>query len=370
MINFRTLTLVFIIAVAFKANSQQRPQTPQPPFPYTVEEVSYTIESDTTVRLAATLTIPKSKGPFKAILIIGGSGQTSRDQPFFGHKPLWVLSDYLTRLGYATLRFDDRGAGQSTKGSKKLHELEEKDYLADAAAGIDFLKQHPLIDPSKIGVIGHSAGATQGLAILADEKRGLCFSIMLAGCVSDYPHMIVAQQSKLMAKAAGWSIAWQKADSSFVSRSIHYTKSENNYEQRYKSIKAIADDELSKLEEQQRDELQKKMYTRVHILSSEQFYQAAQQEKDDYLLKIKSPVLIINGDLDLNVDAAYHSPKMAASLKKNFHQKSRIVVLKGINHMLQGGGKTGLMEESKEINETISPLILKEIKDWLTKLNN
>jgi hypothetical protein len=37
--------------------------------------------------------------------------------------------------------------------------------------------------------------------------------------------------------------------------------------------------------------------------------------------------------------------------------------------MLQGGGRTGLMEESKDINETISPLILEQISKWLSTLS-
>lgn len=365
--------LIFISASCFvitmHVKAQQRPQTPQAPFPYQVREVSYIVASDTSVKLAATLTLPPGKGPFKAILIIGGSGQTSRDQPFFGHKPLWVLSDLLTREGYATLRFDDRGAGLSSKGSKKLHELEEEDYLADAAAGIDFLKKQPSIDSNKIGVVGHSAGAAQGLRLLANRKNNLYFSIMLAGCVNNYPHMVVMQQSRLMAKAAGWPLSWQQADSAFVSRSIYYTKTEKNYEQRYKAIKEIADEELANLGKLETDVLQKKMYTRVNILSSDQFHNAAQVEPEDDLLKIKSPVLIINGDLDLNVDAAFHSPKMASSLQRNFHQKSKLVVLKGINHLLQSGGQTGLMEESKDISETISPLVLNEISAWLKTLD-
>ncbi len=113
----------------------------------------------------------------------------------------------------------------------------------------------------------------------------------------------------------------------------------------------------------------KGFYTRVNILSSEQFHKAAQVKQEDWLLKIKCPVLIINGDLDLNVDAKIYVPKMAASLKKNYNKKSNIYVLHGINHMLQQG-KTGLSEESNEIKETINPEILDIIGKWLYNLES
>lgn len=351
------------------AVSQERPQTPKEPFPYESLEVVYQVKSDTSVHLAATLTLPEGKAPFPAVLIIGGSGQTSRNQPFYNHQTLLVLSDYLTRRGFATLRFDDRGAGKSTSGTKKHYELEESDYLADAAAGLEFLKAHPNINSDKIGIIGHSAGATQGLNLAADQSNNVWFSIMLAGAVNNYPHMIVAQQSKLMAKVSRKSSSVQHADSTFITRSIYYTINEPSYEQRVKAIQAIADQELAKLSRTEREQMKKPFYTRVNILSSEQFHKAAQQKQEDYLLSVKCPVLTLLGDNDLNVDAKYYAPKMKASMAKNYHKKSQLHVLPGINHMMQYS-KTGLSEESNDISETINSRVLKIIGTWLAQLDD
>lgn len=350
------------------AKGQERPQTPKPPFPYRSVDVSYTVKTDTAVHLAASLTIPAGKGPFPAVLIIGGSGQVSRDQPFYNHKTMWVLADFLTRQGFATLRFDDRGAGKSTGGSKKWNELTEADLVADAAAGFDFLKQYPSIDPGKIGIIGHSAGARQGVEIASQEGRNAYFAIMLAGAIESFPHDIVAHQSKLMARAAGQSATAQKADSSFMARAIYYTVNEPSYEKRKTEIQRIADEELKTIPSPERETVTKGFYTRVNILSSGQFHEAAQAKQEDWLLKIKCPVLIINGDRDLNVDAKAYAPKMAASLKKNYNKKSSQYILPGINHMLQQG-KTGLSEESNEIEETINPQILAILGKWLTDLS-
>ncbi|WP_410221083.1 alpha/beta hydrolase family protein [Pedobacter sp.] len=195
---YNIASLIFLLTNFITVSGQERPQTPIPPFPYQSIEVSYVVKTDTAVRLAASLTIPEGKGPFPAVLIIGGSGQVTRDQPFYNHKTMWVLADFLTRNGFATLRFDDRGAGKSTAGTKKQSELLEADLVADAAAGFDFLRQHPSIDPSKIGIIGHSAGARQGVEIASQEERNAYFAIMLAGAVESFPHDIVAHQSKLM----------------------------------------------------------------------------------------------------------------------------------------------------------------------------
>lgn len=279
-----------------------------------------------------------------------------------------VLSDFLTKQGFATLRFDDRGAGKSTLGTKKYNKLVESDYLADAAAGLDFLKSNSLINAGKIGIVGQSAGATQGLVLAADDENKIWFSIMLAGAVNNYPHMIVAQQSKLMAKVSGKSNHVQEVDSSFIARSIYFTINESSYDERVKAIQAIADQELAKLTPLERDEVKKSFDTRVRILSSEQFHTAAQQKQEDPLLKVKCPVLILLGGNDLNVDANYYAPRMRASMQKNYHPKSQLYVLPGINHMMQNS-KTGLSEESKDIVETINSKVLEIIASWLYKLD-
>ena len=46
---------------------RERPQTPKPPFPYRIEEVSYTNVNDK-VTLAGTLTLPHGDGPFPCLL--------------------------------------------------------------------------------------------------------------------------------------------------------------------------------------------------------------------------------------------------------------------------------------------------------------
>ena len=48
-----------------------RPQEPKPPFPYRSNDVSY---KNGDVTLAGTLTLPRAKGPFAAVLLITGSG--------------------------------------------------------------------------------------------------------------------------------------------------------------------------------------------------------------------------------------------------------------------------------------------------------
>ncbi|NQU86644.1 MAG: alpha/beta hydrolase [Mariniphaga sp.] len=132
----------------------KRPQTPVKPYPYLEEEVIYQNKNDG-ITLAGTLTIPNSEGKFPAVVLITGSGAQDRDETIFGHKPFLVLADYLTRNGFAVLRTDDRGVGGSEGDIRKVT---SEELAGDALAGVNYLKNHPKIDNSRIGLIGHSEG--------------------------------------------------------------------------------------------------------------------------------------------------------------------------------------------------------------------
>ncbi len=89
-------------------------------------------------RLAGTLTIPQG-GPLRTVvLLITGSGAMDRDETVFGHKPFWILADYLSRRGHAVLRLDDRGVAESSGDRSSITPADEAD---DMAAAVEFLRK-------------------------------------------------------------------------------------------------------------------------------------------------------------------------------------------------------------------------------------
>lgn len=82
---------------------RNRPQTPQPPFPYQTEEVTFTT-SKSHAAMAGTLTILERQGKRKmdVVLMVSGSGAQDRDETLFGHKPFLVIADALARQGIAS----------------------------------------------------------------------------------------------------------------------------------------------------------------------------------------------------------------------------------------------------------------------------
>lgn len=149
-----------------------RPQTPKGPFPYTQEEVSF---SNGDAVLKGTLVLPEGCTRNTPVLImVTGSGLQNRDEVFYEHRPFAVIADAFARTGIATLRYDDRGFGESTGD---IINCTTEDLKNDALVGIGLLRERF----DKVGVIGHSEGSTIALMLAAEKKAD--FIVSLAGMV-------------------------------------------------------------------------------------------------------------------------------------------------------------------------------------------
>lgn len=127
-----------------------------PGAPYTAEEV--TVQTPMGHTLAGTLTLPRGKGPFPAMVTITGSGSQERDEEIplvKGYRPFRQIADTLSRMGIAVLRMDDRGAGRSGGNARTAT---SEDFARDIAAGVAYLRGRPEIDGKRVGLVGHSEG--------------------------------------------------------------------------------------------------------------------------------------------------------------------------------------------------------------------
>ncbi len=327
-----------------------RPQEPNPPFPYKSEEVSF--ENETTgMHYAGTLTLPDSGGRFPAVILITGSGTHNRNEEVFGHKPFLVIADYLTRRGIAVLRIDDRGIGGST-GKKSA--VTSADHAKDVIAEIEFLKSRRDIDPKRIGLVGHSEGGIIA-PLVASQSKDVAFIVLMGGPgVPGYK--IILSQLALIDKAAGESDTAINAALSMEKRLLDIVITEKD------SVRAVG--KLRYVLETENAATAAAAEASVGQLLSPWYRSFLSYDPNPVLRKVKCPVLALWGSKDLQVSPSENLPAVERALKSGGNKDFKVVEIPGLNHLFQDA-KTGSPNEYVQIEETFSPAALKVMGDWI-----
>lgn len=317
----------------------RRPQTPVGPFPYATEEVSFTNEDAV---LKGTLTLPENCDRKTPVLImVTGSGLQNRDEEMFSHKPFAVIADAFARAGIATLRYDDRGFGEST-GDVVLCTTE--DLKNDALAGVKLLRDRF----ERVGVIGHSEGGT--IALMLAGERQVDFAVSLAGMIVSGAETLLAQNRRAF-ESAGLpeseveAFARLLSDTFTAIRTRAPLPSADNYD--------IT------------DALRKNYAAALPSFRTPYMEFFLGLDLSASLSGITCPVMALNGTKDTQVQCDRNIAALEAGLPSN--SRSVIRAEDGLNHLFQHC-VTGEVSEYKSIEETFSPEVLSEMIAWIKTL--
>ena len=352
----------------------KRPQVPKKPFPYDVREVTYENtagenkagENKTAgIKLAGTLTLPRASDsqaqtPYAAVLLITGSGPQNRDEELLGHKPFLVLADYLTLRGIAVLRVDDRGVGGSTGD---LNEATSVDLAGDALAGVEFLKSQKDIDPRRIGLIGHSEGGLIA-PLAAARSSDVAFIALIAGPGTS-GEQILYSQGALILKAVGDGddkIAHQRQLQEKLFAVVKRERDNSAAEKQLAEIFAAELDQLSDAEKKAAGNAEAK----YKAILTPWFRYFLTYDPRPTLAQVKCPVLAVIGERDLQVPSKENLPGIEKALQSGGNKDFTVRELEGLNHLLQKC-QTGSPTEYGQIEETMSPMALELIGDWIQK---
>lgn len=347
-----------------------RPQTPKPPFPYVSRDIVYH-SPDGKVQYGATITMPDSTGKFPAILLVSGSGQQNRDEEIFGHRPFAVLADFLTRAGYLVMRVDDRGIGKSTGN---FQDCTTFDFADDASNSLNYLKKLPQTDEHKLGIIGHSEGGIIA-EMLAAKRKDLDFVVLMAAPGIPSLHLQELQRIAATRKIAPAAPAAALAVDSII---FHYAVAEfiSNEDTSTARVRALdsLDTYFSKhppdifASKGQRDSMmQRSVFSFIHLISKNKWLnQWLRLDATDYLTKIKSKVLALNGSEDFQVTPQENLAGIKAALSNGRCKDFEIKELPGLNHLFQHCNECTLQEYG-QLTQTLDPSLLNAITDWLLK---
>lgn len=318
---------------------------------YASSEVSFENEA-AGATLAGTLTIPHGKGPFPAVVLVHGSGPIDRDSTVFGHKPFLVLADYLSRQGIAVLRYDKRGVGKSTGNRNEATTL---DLADDAAAALRFLRARPDVDIRRIGVIGHSEGGLVA-PLLASRDPALAYIVMLAapGVRGD---RLLVEQLALGARARGAPEQAIAKDRVLNQALFAAMVTEPTLE----AGKAKAG--LLLAEAERKGEVPAGAgAVMLGRFGTPWFRALLGYEPVPVLRKVRQPMLVLNGERDLQVPADMNLSAIRTALQHN--PRAVVQEMPALNHLFQTS-KTGAVEEYVDIEETFAPAALETIGGWI-----
>lgn len=339
----------------------KRPQEPVKPYSYYTEDVKFTNVKEN-IELAGTLSLPKKEGKFPTVILISGSGQQNRDSEIMGHKPFLVIADYLTRNGIAVLRYDDRGVGES-KGNPTLST--SADFANDGAAAIAYLKTRKEINPKKIGIIGHSEGGMIAPMLAANDKS-LAFLVLLAG--TGVPgDVLLVDQNYQVGKLSGITEA-ELQEAKVVNQSIYTIVKENSSLEQVKTkLKAYFQTNIDAMPEAERPsqkEIEIALEKEVNGIATPWLRYFISYNPKENLQKVKCPVLVLNGEKDIQVTPTLNTQGIVKSLEEGGNKKVNVQIFPGLNHLFQHC-TTCKLEEYSLLDETFAPEVLKTMTEWI-----
>jgi len=347
-----------------KAFRMNRPQSPQPPYPYICKDVTF-INNKAKIKLAGTLTLPDTTNVWPVVVLVSGSGPQDRNEELLKHQPFLIIADYFTRNGIAVLRYDDRGVGKS---EGKFNEATTADLSSDAGSAVSFLKTLPYIDKKAIGMLGHSEG---GVIVLmqASQNKSLRFVISMAGVSIPCLQLLVMQNDKIM---EGYGAEEDIRDFFWNFNTALYNlvlTETNNDTLRSKSVKLFEESAATLSDEQKKEYGLTDTYVNAMLmqLTTPWFKYFLSIIPSNYIKKIRTNVLAINGSKDVQVPADANIEAFNTYFVQQPGIYKETHVFPGLNHVFQPC-TTGMTSEYAMIETTIDPQVLEYMTAWIKKV--
>ncbi len=281
----------------------------------TIQEVTFSSDKDITI--AGTLTFPGGPGPFHCVVFAGGTLSNTRDGELERsgapkRDALKRLSHELVEAGYATLRFDKRGHGLS---SKPQGLITYQDQANDLKAAMLFARHRTNV--LSVIVAGESAGAY--LACLAARDRLFADGyLFLGGLASSSPEMYAHNFGRLKewAEKSEENMAWAKQNA------FNDLRTGYGYEAMFQAAREGKDTFTFSLDGQEM------------TMPLERKREELKNEPGDLFKYILKPALAIQGELDMNVPPG-DNQKAADIMQKAGNTDVTVETVAGTDHSFQ-----------------------------------
>jgi len=319
---------------------------------FTEEEVSF---ESIGLTLAGTLSLPEgTTQPVPGVLFVHGSGPIDRD----GSAPGLTMGAYrqlaraLAPAGIGSLRFDKRGVGESEGVSSQAS---RDDLVDDVRAALAALRAAEGIDPLRCFLIGHSEGGYLAPIIAAEDET--LAGIVLLATAGQSLAQVTRWQVETLARMQGMddtevaeALAQQDQYIAFVKESSGEW-SDYSVEKLQEALPWLTPEAAAQL-----------MATPLSLSWLRQHY------SDDPLATIRRvscPVLIINGEKDLQVPAA-EAALLQRALEEAGNDDVTALALPDLKHLLRNHPEEPSLIY-RHIDDPVDPRVIETVTEWVTK---
>jgi pimeloyl-ACP methyl ester carboxylesterase len=335
--------------------------------------------NDTVSRLGGTLTVPSiddksvsSSGKVPVIIFVSTYGPQDRDGLIGTNAHYRDLAQSLAKMGYASIRMDDRGMGSSDESTGLYTPL---DADADLRAVLQFVLSTPELDANRIGILGHGEGATYATAIAANDTR-VRFLILLAPSGLNGSELLLSQSARI-ASLQRVNERDQRTMQE-VQRGVHKiaiaslsSGSEPDEVRRlvsslWSEIQRTLPSPKSESELQEiRKSIEQQLLADVMELQQPSSQQFLKTDPAKNWMLLRCPTLAIWGANDLEVIPDVNRKALQSTSSRNSKSNIQWLELPGLNHWFQKA-TTGSTEEYEKLGG-IDPSLVEQIKNWLAE---
>ena len=223
------------------------------------------------------------------------------------------------------------------------------------------------IDSTKIGLIGHNEGGIIA-PMVASGTNEVAFIVLMAG--QGVPgDELLSMQSERMAKTEGYPEERIKKSIELNKKMYRVIKAGGDSLDIAEELRIIYFENYNSLDKTEKAEIRnpKSAFQReMKLMISPWYRYFISYDPAPALEKVKCPVLALNGSKDLQVLPDENLASIKKALEKGGNKNFEIKEIPGLNHLFQTA-ETGSPAEYMKIQETISPIALQTIGDWVLK---
>lgn len=299
------------------------------------------IGENTEYPLDGILVLPdKLDKPVPAVVLVHGSGPSDMDESIGKVKPFKDLAEGLSKIGIAVLRYNKRTFAHKKAFMKNSSNITVKEEtIEDAILATDLLRNDCRVDSNNIFIIGHSMGGMlapridaeggnyKGLVILAGSPRKL-EEIMI-----DQNNELLNSMNKVLQIIAGKQI--KKINKKFV------------------NIYNLTDEEA------------KNSSITGKYVKAYYFKEMGEHPSPNYLKNLDKPILIMQGEKDIQVSIEKDFNKYKDLLKDK--DKVTFKVYENLNHAFMPYTYESIKNARKEysVEKHIENYVINDIANWI-----